>query len=218
MKRDDMRIASLLVISLMLAVILLTAVTGQVSASMLKMTLEDLVTGAELIVVGEVTDIACYEEGKGNIYTQVILLVERIIKGDCGQEVVIRVPGGEVGNIVLWVEDMPGFARDERVLVFLQKCVDGTWFEDCQGSYIVYGGFQGKSNIGRYDSLADIVTDINKIMESQGITPLPDMVYIERDSAQVNWWVVGVIAGVLLVMGLAIFIFIRRRFLKRLRN
>ena len=52
--------------------------TSQSSSGLVeKLTIEELTARAESILVGKVTDIACYREGKGNIYTQVSLSVEQ---------------------------------------------------------------------------------------------------------------------------------------------
>jgi len=103
-----------------------------------KLTIEGLTGRADSILIGEVTDITCYKEDEGNIYTQVILRVEQTIKGETQGEVVIRVPGGEVDGLRLWVEDAPSFQLGERAVVFL---------EEGEGIFNVVGGFQGKFTI-----------------------------------------------------------------------
>lgn len=105
-----------------------------------KLTIEELTGRADSILVGEVTDITCYQEDEGNIYTQVIVCVEQTIKGEAQGEVVIRVPGGEVDGLTLWVEDTPSFRLGERAVVFL---------EEGEGIFSVVGGFQGKFTIDK---------------------------------------------------------------------
>ena len=103
-----------------------------------KLTLEQLTARADSILVGKVTDITVHKEGKGNIYTLVTLSMEQTIKGETGGKVVIRVPGGEVGGLVLMVTDTPSFQLGERAVVFLDKG---------EGIFNVVGGFQGKFSI-----------------------------------------------------------------------
>ena len=100
-----------------------------------KLTIEELTARADSISVGKVTNIACYQEDGGNIYTQVTLSVEQTIKGETEDEVVIRVAGGEVDGQTLWVEDAPNFQLAERAVFFL---------EEREGIFSVVGGFQGK--------------------------------------------------------------------------
>ena len=103
-----------------------------------KLTLDELTARAESILVAEVGEIACYKDDEGNIYTLVTLSIEQNIKGETQQEVVIRIPGGELNGQTLWVEDAPSFQLGERTVVFL---------EECEGTFSVVGGFQGKFTI-----------------------------------------------------------------------
>ena len=103
-----------------------------------KLTLEQLAARANSILVGKVTNIAYYQEGKRNIYTLVTLSVEQPIKGETEGEVVIRVPGGEIDGLVMMVTDTPSFQLGERAVVFLDKG---------EGTFTVVGGFQGKFTV-----------------------------------------------------------------------
>ncbi len=114
--------------------------TSQSGAGLVEqLTLDELTARAERILVGGVTDIASYQEGEGNIYTLVTLAVEQTIKGESmGGEVVIRLLGGEMNGLGLWVEDVPSFQLGERAVVFLKEG---------EGIFSVVGGFQGKFTI-----------------------------------------------------------------------
>jgi len=103
-----------------------------------KLTIEELTDRADSILVGEVTDIDCHQEGEGNIYTLVTLSVEQTIRGETKEAVSVRVPGGELDGQTLWVEDSPSFQMGERAAVFL---------EEHEGIFTVVGGFQGKFTI-----------------------------------------------------------------------
>lgn len=124
-----------------------------------KLTVEELTDRADSILIGRVTDIACYHEGEGNIYTQVTLSVEQTIKGEVKETVNVRVPGGELNGQTLWVEDAPSFQMGERVVVFL---------EEREGTFTVVGGFQGKFTI-----------DDNNMVS--GNTPLTEFIDQIRD-------------------------------------
>ena len=71
-------------ISLAVALALLLVAQGSASAMVEQLTLDELTARADSILVGEVADIACYQEGKGNIYSLVTLSVEQTIKGKTG--------------------------------------------------------------------------------------------------------------------------------------
>jgi hypothetical protein len=105
-----------------------------------KLTTEELTARADSILVAEVTDVASYKEGDGNIYTRVTLSVEQTVKGAAQGEVVVKMLGGEVAGQVLLVEDAPDFQLGERVVVFLEKR---------EATFSVVGGFQGKYTIDR---------------------------------------------------------------------
>jgi len=128
-----------------------------------RLTLDELAAEADSILVGEVTNIACYEEGEGHIYTLVTLKVEQTIKGTVQEEAMIKVPGGVMGELELVAEDMPSFRLGERVVVFLEEseCIFG-----------VVGCFQGKSSIDDNDmvgnfSLTEVIDQIRDILAKQ---------------------------------------------------
>jgi len=130
-----------------------------------KLTLDELAAKADSILVGQVTDIACYQESEGNIYTLVTLSAEQHIKGETQQEVVIRIPGGELNGHMLWVEDVPSFQLGERAVVFLEKR-EGD-------DFTVVGGFQGKFSIDENNmvsgnmSLSQFIEQIRDILARQ---------------------------------------------------
>ena len=129
-----------------------------------KLTIDELAVRADSILIGEVTDSTYYQEGEGNIYTQVTLSVEQTIKGETEEEVVIRVAGGEVDGQTLWVEDAPSFQSGERAVVFLNKG---------GASFAVVGGFQGKFTIDKNNmvsgnmSLTEFIDRIKDILAKQ---------------------------------------------------
>ena len=129
-----------------------------------ELTLDELAARSDAILVGEVTDIASYQEGEGNIYTLVTLSVEQAIKGESEGEEVIRVPGGELGGQTLWVEDAPSFEPGERAVVFL---------EEIEGAFGVCGWHQGKFTIDNNNmvsgniTLTEFIDQIRDILANQ---------------------------------------------------
>jgi len=162
-----MKLLRTLGISLAIALVLVITVGGSTSALVEQFTIEELTASADSIFVGEVADIASYQEGEGNIYTLVTLSVEQTIKGEPEEEVVIKVPGGELDGLWLWVSDTPSFEPGERFVVFL---------EEVDGAFGVCGWYQGKFSIRdncvveRNQSLTSFMADIGRAMEVQGIT------------------------------------------------
>lgn len=128
-----------------------------------KLTLEQVATNADSILVGQVTDITYYQEGEGNIYTQVTLSVEQTIEGETGMEVVVRVPGGIVDELVMMVTGSPSFQSGEKAVVFLH--------EEDGGIFTVTGGFYGKfaveNDMVRDETLAEFIDQINDILSKR---------------------------------------------------
>lgn len=113
--------------------------SGTGSGLVEQLTLEQLVMGADCIVVGTVTDMINHPDAQhGSINTLVTLSAEDWIKGSSEGQIVITVPSGEMDGGWLWVEDAPSFQSGERAVVFL---------EESEGVFSVVGGFQGKFSI-----------------------------------------------------------------------
>lgn len=98
-------------------------------------TLGELVRAAENIVVGRVLATHCFET-EGLIYTNALVEVERILKGEAPQQVTVRTLGGQVGDTVLWVSHEARFVTGERTAAFLVHAPEG--------DYAVVGAFKGK--------------------------------------------------------------------------
>jgi hypothetical protein len=108
---------------------------------MIKYDLEQLSLGSERVVTGEVVDMESRYLIPGQaIYTFVTISVEEVVKGEnVGKELILRVPGGTVGDVEMTVSHSPSFLVGEDVLVFVTKQVDG---QD-----IVYNAENGKYTI-----------------------------------------------------------------------
>ena len=92
------------------------------SAMLLKLDLRSLTKQSLAIVLGRVMDVRAEEKGaSGAIYTYATIAVDRYLKGETSaSKILVEVPGGVVGDLGLWVSDMPRFAEGEEVLLFLE--------------------------------------------------------------------------------------------------
>jgi len=87
------------------------------SALVKEKSLKDLVTESDNVIVGKVIDKKSYWEG-GKIFTDVTISVDLYFKGNPDNQIIIKVPGGAVGDIFAEVSDVPFFENDEEVFLF----------------------------------------------------------------------------------------------------
>jgi len=101
----------------------------------------ELTDQASHVLIGQVNKVQSrWNENETLIYSNVEISVERYLKGDRqGREVTVRVLGGEVGDIGLWVSSEPSFVEGEKVQVFLRR--------DEGDGFRVVGGNQGKTSL-----------------------------------------------------------------------
>jgi hypothetical protein len=129
-------------ISFVLLLFILFTATHIVSASMLKISVEDLTKEADVIVIGDIKDVESrWNLWRTMVYTYSTVSVEKYIKGTGSEKLIIITEGGAVGELGVWVEDTPVFTKNETVLVFLKKA--GREFSVAglvQGKYIVENG------------------------------------------------------------------------------
>jgi hypothetical protein len=135
-----------------------------------EMGLLQLVRAADLIVTGSVQQISSqWNADRSQIQTDVRVSVEKCVKGTSRpSEVTVRLPGGQVGDIVQDSSGNPDFQVGEEVLVFLQSGEEGT--------VRVVGGFQGKLLLSgqrvveRDVPLDSFLGQIGQIMRDAGIS------------------------------------------------
>jgi hypothetical protein len=114
-------------------------------ALMLEMSTPELTQQAEVIVRGKVTDMKSeWDPERRFIWTLVTISVSDSIKGNSPQkeDVVVKIPGGKVGDIGQKTEDAPNFTTGEEVLLFMQPEV----YRE-KKVFRVTGDFQGKHTI-----------------------------------------------------------------------
>jgi len=120
-------------------VLVILFAAGQVWAAMRPIPKTELDRRSDVIVTGKVMGMKSYwNSDKTLIYTDVTIEPEEFIKGRMRRNAVIKVIGGEVGEMSLVVEEMPVFSLGEMVTVNLAKGRD-------EGVFEVLGGAQGKN-------------------------------------------------------------------------
>jgi hypothetical protein len=114
---------------------------------------DQLVTQAEAIFQGSVTDVRSQWVGEGSqkqIVSYITFKVEDSLKGDTGESYTIRMYGGTVGEDSMGISDAPTFKVGDRDIVFVEN--NGSQAIPLVG--IMYGRF----HVRRDQSGQDIVT------------------------------------------------------------
>lgn len=126
-------------VSFVLLLFILLAFAPVVSASMIKISVEDQSREADVIVIGDIKEVESrWNLWRTMVYTYSTVSVEKYIKGTGHEMLTIITEGGTVGDSGVRVEDIPEFTKNETVLVFLKKA--GREFSVVgwvQGKYIV---------------------------------------------------------------------------------
>jgi hypothetical protein len=134
-----MRNRSLVTLMLLLAL----GVAGSLNAMMVQLSPTDLSVQARVIVTGTVTGVTSqWDNSHSTIYSDVTISVERFDKGIADRVLTVRVPGGEVGDIGMAVEDVPTFVTGQKVSLYLTPTSDRAVFN-------LVGGEQGVSVLGK---------------------------------------------------------------------
>ncbi len=98
------------------------------SAVLERMTLEDLARSADLVVVGTVVSRTSHYDAPpraDRIVTDVVVRVDRPVRGEAGSEVVVTTPGGEVDGLGQIVTGAPVLRPGEQVVLFLRTVSAG---------------------------------------------------------------------------------------------
>jgi len=104
--------------------------------------LKSLSKGSDVIATGKVTkQKSSWNKNKTRIYTEATLMVDEFVKGNQnGGNIVVKYPGGEVGDVGELYTHMPRFENNEEVLVFLKK-------DTKDAAYKVFHGEEGKIKV-----------------------------------------------------------------------
>jgi hypothetical protein len=158
------------------------------SALMIRLTLDDLIEKSDTIVIGKVVDIFPSRSGTEplwssylKIFTDVIIQTESYLYGEPQSAyIAVRVMGGSVDNITMWVEDEPVFNLGEEAVLFLSKTaqhnIPPEGFESAN-YYTVTGSFQGKLGYkdghmitpeGNIVTISELERKIAEVREAEG--------------------------------------------------
>ena len=141
-------------------------------ALMVEKNIEQLTQEADLILTGRVKSIESrWNEERTLIYTYVTISVKQYAKAISSQEqvreIVVRVRGGEVGDIGLRVSDTPQFREGEEVFLFLRMenmllfSVAGLF----QGKYTIEDGIARNQMLGKEIPLDNFISQVKGILE-----------------------------------------------------
>src|SRR5258706_14281698 len=113
----------------------------------LRVTPRELADTAGLVVEGRVAAVDVrWDDARTCINTYVTFTVDRTHKGAGVASVVVKVPGGKVGEDEVRVEGTAKFERDEEAMLFLWK--------DRLGEWLVLGETQGKFRLWQDEKAA----------------------------------------------------------------
>jgi hypothetical protein len=153
---------------------ILLGLTTTPATTVIPPTFDELVSQAELIFQGEVTDVRSQWVGEGaerHIVSYVTFSVEDAVKGAPGGSYTLRMLGGTVDGETLEVSDSPKFKAGDRDIIFVQN--NGSQFVPLVG--IMHGRFhvQKDEQSGR-----EIVTtnereplkDVSKLGKAEQVT------------------------------------------------
>jgi hypothetical protein len=105
-------------------------------------TIEEMTRSVPLVVRGRVGQVqASWDEGNRRIWTRSEIAVQEVLKGSSPSTVLVRQPGGEVGNDGLFVAGTAKFQTGEEVVLFLEPAPDEA------GVFSVYALAAGKVSL-----------------------------------------------------------------------
>lgn len=114
-----------------------TLAAAAAASIVLRVSPRELADTAHLVVEGRVSAVDVrWDDDRTCINTYVTFAVERTHKGPAAASIVIKVPGGRVGDEEVRVEGTARFSPGEEAMAFLWK--------DGRGEWIVLGEAQGK--------------------------------------------------------------------------
>ena len=158
--------------SVLIFLLLTGFLASPASALMVRKSIEELTSEADCILIGKVEKIESrWNEERTLIYTYVTISVKQYTKALSGvgevQEIIVKVRGGEVGDIGLKVSDTPQFREGEEVFLFLRMekppllSVAGLF----QGKYTVEEGKVKNRILGLDVPLDSFISQIKGILE-----------------------------------------------------
>lgn len=120
-------------------------------ASVLKITMDEMLTGSELVFEGRVLSVESKQTAPKRIHTFVICEIKEIIKGEYpAQTITLRFLGGTVGNQTMAVSDIQVPRDGERGIYFVESL-------DRNQVHPLYGWSQGHFTVAADDNGTDRV-------------------------------------------------------------
>jgi len=128
---------------ILLSIVLLASAQSALATTVTRPLDDDMIVGARAIITGKVLQIeSAIDERQDRIYTYITVRVSDVIKGQItDRQIVLKEPGGVVGNRISVVYGAPEFKLGEKVLLYL-----GTYDD---GSLRTYQLFLGKFSIAK---------------------------------------------------------------------
>ncbi len=145
------------------------------ATTVLKVPVEEMARGADLVVRAVVRDVRADDGPKrrGTFGTRVTLAVRETLKGQpTGPTLTIVLPGGSDGRSTLSVPGMPDFAKGDEVVLFLERTLRG-WVPSglSMGKYLVTHA-DSKAPLRVRRSMAGIHTVVRKDGTLRQATPI----------------------------------------------
>lgn len=123
-----------------LFIILTLLSVGDVDARQVRLNVESMREASEAVVLARTVRTESYwNDTRTAILTRVTLQVTDQLTGEAESETTVIVPGGQVGDYVHEVSDMPSFTMDEEAVVFIER--------HASGLLLVSGGASGKIDV-----------------------------------------------------------------------
>jgi hypothetical protein len=142
-----------------LSVCILSFSESEGKAQVKEMSAQDLTTASTAVFYGRCSKKSCdWDKNHRIIYTYVSVTPEAYIKGNLGSQPVIAVPGGQVGDVIYEVSDMPEFAVGEETIAFV--------WTNSAGNNLVTGGFQGRMKIEKDKKTGKRMVEVTGIMDN----------------------------------------------------
>ncbi len=105
-----------------LAALLLVAVVPATASTFVAMSLDELVAGADAVVVGRVQEMkSSWTESGRIIVTDNEIKVDEVWVGSAAEKISVRTVGGEVGGFLVEAHGFPAFEKNEHVILFLKR-------------------------------------------------------------------------------------------------
>ena len=156
--------------ALLVAISVLAMTVPASLAIMTKASIPQLTAGATGIVQGRVLSVTSEWGCDGTtIFTYVKVAVNQWLKGTGPKAVTIRIPGGEVGDVGLWVEDTPAFSEGQDVIAFLKPSDEESVMQmngSVQGKFTIRNGKVMEAGLPIGDFVR-IVSSIVKMQEKE---------------------------------------------------